>query len=93
MSRTLYKFALFVQNEPNFQNSQNQRNSSFQKGLQQSARLRITKNKPKTNPNEPKANPISGPQGAPKAKTNPNKPKTNPISKAKECSCPRRVRR
>jgi len=35
---------------------------------------------PKTNPNEPKANPVFRPSGAPKAKTNPNKPKTNPIS-------------
>ena len=34
---------------------------------------------PKTNPNEPKANPIFRPSGAPKAKTNPNEPKTKPI--------------
>jgi len=46
---------------------------------------RITQNMalrqhPKTNPNEPKANPIFRSSGPPKAKTNPNEPKTNPIS-------------
>jgi hypothetical protein len=35
---------------------------------------------PKTNPNEPKTNPIFRSSGPPKAKTNPNEPKTNPIS-------------
>jgi hypothetical protein len=63
-----------VQNEPNLQKRQNQRNSFSHKELWQTARLPITKSKPKTNPNEPKANPIFGPSGPPKAKANPNKP-------------------
>jgi hypothetical protein len=79
LSNILYKFALFVQNEPNFENSKNHRKLLFHKGLRQYARLRITKNKPKTNPNEPKANPIFRSSGAPEPKTNPNKPKANPI--------------
>jgi hypothetical protein len=81
VSRTLDKFAPFMQNEPKFQNSQNRHTYFYHKGLRQYARLRITKNKPKTNPNEPKANPIFGPSGAPKAKTNPIKAKQSQFRK------------
>jgi hypothetical protein len=64
----------FVQNEPNFQNTQNHHKPSHYKGLRQYTPLCVTENKPKTNPNEPKANPIFRSSGGPKAKTNPNKP-------------------
>jgi hypothetical protein len=68
-----------VQNEPNLPNSKNQRNHLFTNNLRKYLPFRPPQNKPKTNPNEPKANPIFRPSGPPEAKTNPNKPKTKPI--------------
>jgi hypothetical protein len=73
-SNILYKSPPFCTNEPNLGKAQNQPNLFYAKDLRQSGRLRVTKSKPKTNPNEPKANPIFGPPAAPKAKTNPNEP-------------------
>jgi hypothetical protein len=53
VSRILYKSPLSCTNKPNFEKRQNEYNLSSHKGLRQYAQLRITKSKPKTNPNEP----------------------------------------
>ena len=59
LSRILYKFALFVQNKPNFENRPNSLKRSFHNGLRKHKALAHSKNEPKTNPNEPKHYPSS----------------------------------
>jgi hypothetical protein len=92
--RITYEFISFLcKTNPISKNTQNHRNSSYQKGLQQYSRLRITKNKAKTNPNEPKrtqSNPNFSPKNGPQSQNEPKRTQSCPPpadSKAKECSC------
>jgi len=66
------------------------------KSTQAQSQQRITETEalrhdPKTNPNEPKTNPIFRSSGAPKAKTNPIEPnlsRRSPLATAKSCTKP-----
>jgi len=53
LSRILYKFALFVQNEPKLEKRPNSLKRSFHNRLRKNKALAHPKNEPKTNPSKP----------------------------------------
>jgi hypothetical protein len=71
-----------VQNEPNLVRLRRIQNPLFHKDLRQSGRLRITKSKPKANPNKPKqsqSDPDFSPVRGSQSQNKPKQTQTNPI--------------
>jgi len=58
LSRTLYKSALFMQNEPNFQKSQMNVSIFSQKAYENKSNWTLGENEPNTNPIRTQTNPI-----------------------------------